>query len=59
MTIYGTETPIFVPVKYDDLQHMHYLDQVIEETMRLFPTVPIIGRRLTEDIKIGMSIFIT
>ncbi|KYM83251.1 Cytochrome P450 4C1 [Atta colombica] len=53
MTIYGTETLISAPVKYDDLQHMHYLDQVIEETMRLFPTIPIIGRRLTEDVKIG------
>ncbi|KAG5321231.1 CP4V2 protein, partial [Pseudoatta argentina] len=53
MTIYGTETLISAPVKYDNLQHMHYLDQVIKETMRLFPTTPIIGRRLTEDVKIG------
>ncbi|KYN38301.1 Cytochrome P450 4C1 [Trachymyrmex septentrionalis] len=53
MTIYGTEMPISAPVKYDDLQQMHYLDQVIEETMRLFPTTPIIGRRLTDDVKIG------
>ncbi|KYN15339.1 Cytochrome P450 4V3 [Trachymyrmex cornetzi] len=53
MTIYGTKTPISTPVKYDDLQHMRYLDQVIEETLRLFPTTPIIGRRLTKDVKIG------
>ncbi|EGI57254.1 Cytochrome P450 4V3 [Acromyrmex echinatior] len=52
-TIYGTETLISAPVKYDDLQHMHYMDQVIKETIRLFPTTPIIGRRLTEDVKIG------
>ncbi|KYM96398.1 Cytochrome P450 4V3 [Cyphomyrmex costatus] len=56
LTIYGTETPISAPVKCDDLQHMLYLDRVIEETMRLFPTIPVIGRRLTEDVKIGDSI---
>ncbi|XP_036149016.1 cytochrome P450 4V2 [Monomorium pharaonis] len=53
--IYGTETLISAPVKYDDLQHMHYLDQVIKETMRLFPTIPIIGRQLTKDVYIGDS----
>jgi len=51
------ETPISVPVKYEDLQHMHYLDCVIKETLRLFPTVPLIGRQLTEDLKIGVLIF--
>lgn len=52
--IYGTKTPISAPIKYDDLQHMHYLDRVLKETMRLFPAIPIIGRELTEDMKIGL-----
>ncbi|CAL1678463.1 unnamed protein product [Lasius platythorax] len=51
--IYGTKTPKSAPIKYEDLQHMDYLDRVIKETLRLFPTVPIIGRRLTEDVIIG------
>jgi len=51
------KTPISAPVKYEDLHHMHYLDCVIKETLRLFPTVPLIGRRLTEDLKIGLFIF--
>ncbi|XP_018400947.1 PREDICTED: cytochrome P450 4C1-like [Cyphomyrmex costatus] len=53
LEIYGTETPKNAPVKYEDLQHMNYLDCVIKETLRLFPSIPMIGRILTEDLKIG------
>ncbi|KAG5311952.1 CP4C1 protein, partial [Pseudoatta argentina] len=53
LEIYGTETPKFAPVKYEDLQHMHYLECIIKETLRLFPTIPMIGRELTEDLKMG------
>lgn len=45
--------PRSVPVKYEDLQHMDYLDRVIKETLRLFPVVPVIARRLTEDLRMG------
>nr|XP_012224478.1 PREDICTED: cytochrome P450 4C1-like [Linepithema humile] len=51
--IYGTESPKSVPIKYDDLQKMEYLNRVIKETMRLFPSGPLIGRILTEELKIG------
>ncbi|XP_024883132.1 cytochrome P450 4C1-like isoform X1 [Temnothorax curvispinosus] len=53
LEIYGTETIKSVPIKYDDLQKMHYLDRVIKETMRIFPVIPIIGRQAKEDLKIG------
>ncbi|XP_050461379.1 cytochrome P450 4c21-like [Cataglyphis hispanica] len=56
LEIYGMETPRSVPVKYEDLQHMNYLDRVIKETLRLFPVVPVIARQLTEDIRIGKNI---
>ncbi|XP_025267268.1 cytochrome P450 4V2 [Camponotus floridanus] len=54
--IYKTETPKSAPIKYEDLQHMDYLDRVIKETMRLFPSLPLIGRYLTKDIKMGENI---
>jgi len=57
LELYDMESVISAPVKYEDLQHMHYLDCVIKETLRLFPTIPLIGRQLTEDLKIGELFF--
>lgn len=56
MGIYGMQDSKSTPVKFKDLQYMNYLECVINETLRLFPSVPFIGRYLTKDIKIGLFI---
>lgn len=41
-------------INYGDLKKLKYLEMIIKETLRLYPTFPIIGRELNEDIEIGL-----
>jgi cytochrome P450 len=38
-----------------DLNKMKYLERVIKEALRLYPSVPFIGRILKEDTQIGTA----
>lgn len=49
----GQET---APIDYNLIKKLTYLDLVIKETLRLFPTVPIVLRQAVKDEHIGENI---
>lgn len=37
---------------YEDLQNMPYLEMCLKESLRIYPSVPLIGRYVSEDLKL-------
>lgn len=40
-------------ITYEELQKLQYMEQVIQETWRLFPPIPMIGRKTNQDVHLG------
>lgn len=40
-------------ITIEHIREMKYLDCVIKETLRMWPSIPFVARQLTEDLKIG------
>lgn len=40
-------------VTYEDIHNLKYLEQVIQETWRLYPPIPLIARTARENIQLG------
>ncbi|XP_033228407.1 cytochrome P450 4C1-like isoform X3 [Belonocnema kinseyi] len=51
--IYGKVIPENLSVATEDLKKMKYTERVIQESMRLFPTVPFLTRKVVQDLEIG------
>ncbi|XP_047368008.1 cytochrome P450 4C1-like [Vespa velutina] len=50
--IYCSDDPKCVPMTYNDIKSMKFLERVIKETLRLFPAGPVIARKVKQDIKV-------
>ncbi|XP_055857587.1 cytochrome P450 4d1 isoform X3 [Episyrphus balteatus] len=44
------------PVTFENLNNLHYTELCIKETLRLFPSVPLLGRRVTKECEINGKI---
>lgn len=42
-------------VTQDDMREMKYLDRVIKEALRMWPSIPFVARQMTQDLTVGST----
>lgn len=40
-------------ITIEQVREMKYLDRVIKEVLRMWPSIPFVARQMTEDLKVG------
>ncbi|XP_043488901.1 cytochrome P450 4g15-like [Polistes fuscatus] len=56
--MYGSSDPEDILITLEDIKEMKYLEQVIRETLRLFPPAAFNGRKISEDIEVDENVTI-
>uniref|UniRef100_T1GKH9 Cytochrome P450 n=1 Tax=Megaselia scalaris TaxID=36166 RepID=T1GKH9_MEGSC len=48
--VFGTDKN--ATIGYEELSKLHYIDLCVKETLRMFPSVPILGRKVNEECEL-------
>lgn len=51
LEVFGTDRN--ASIRQEDLNKLHYVDLCVKETLRLFPSVPILGRKVNEECELS------
>ncbi|KAL5290414.1 hypothetical protein ACFFRR_010025 [Megaselia abdita] len=54
LEVFGTDKN--APIRHEDLNKLHYIDLCVKETLRMFPSVPILGRKVNEECELNGKI---
>lgn len=54
--VFGTDKN--ATIGYEELNKLHYIDLCVKETLRMFPSVPILGRKVNEECELSKLFYI-
>lgn len=46
---------VVTDITNEHMRELKYLDRVIKETLRMWPSIPFVARQMTEDLTVGKS----
>lgn len=51
LEVFGTDKN--APIRHEDLNKLHYIELCVKETLRMFPSVPMLGRKVNEECELS------